>query len=262
MREIPESPENSPVNEAARMANPHVFIATPMYGGMCTGHYCSSLVMALFALSQRGIQASYQFLYNESLISRARNTLTSFFLDSEATHLMFIDADINFRPEDLIRMIDADLDILCGVYPKKGINWNTVGQAARSGVPDGQLQHFAGQFVLNLAGNADEVAADKDVPLEIWNGGTGFMLIRREVFERLEHAVPEYSDEELANVRGGKVREFFSVSVDPETRQLLSEDYFFCKLARSHGIKVHAALWAHLDHVGTYVFTGNPIVFR
>jgi hypothetical protein len=244
------------------MKTPHVFIATPMYGGMCTGHYCSSLMMTLFALSQRGIQTSYHSLYNESLISRARNTLTSYFLDSQATHLMFIDADINFRPEDLIRMVDADVDILCGVYPKKGINWHTVGQAARNGVPDDQLEQFTGNFVVNLVQHADAVPADKDVPLEIWHGGTGFMLIRREVFERTEHAVPVYVDEDLTHIREGKVHEFFSVSVDPETRQLLSEDYFFCKLARSQGIKVHAALWAHLDHVGTYVFTGNPIVFR
>jgi len=244
------------------MASPHIFIATPMYGGMCTGHYCTSLMQSLFALSQRGIPTAYHSLYNESLISRARNTLTSFFLDSQATHLMFIDADINFRPEDLIRMIDADLDILCGVYPKKGINWRTVGEAARNGVQDEHLEQFTGNFVVNLVQHADEAQADKDVPLEIWHGGTGFMLIRREVFEKLEHAVPWYFDEDLEHLRGGKVHEFFSVSVDPETRQLLSEDYFFCKLARRHGIKVHAALWAHLDHVGTYVFTGNPIVFR
>lgn len=244
------------------MSNPHVFIATPMYGGMCTGHYCSSLMTALFAMSQRGIQVSYHSLYNESLISRARNSLTSFFLDSPATHLMFIDADINFRAEDLIRMVDADLDILCGVYPKKSINWRTVGEAARNGVPDENLDQFTGNFVLNLPEHVDAVRADRDVPLEIWHGGTGFMLIRRSVFERLEHAVPLYYDQELTHVREGKLHEFFSVSVDPDTRQLLSEDYFFCKLARSHGIKVHAALWAQLDHVGTYVFTGNPIVFR
>lgn len=245
------------------MSNPHVFIATPMYGGMCTGQYCSSLMGALFELGRNDIPVTYQFLYNESLIPRARNTLASNFLASPATHLMFVDADIQFRGADLVRMLRADLDILCGIYPKKGINWGSVRDAAAGGVPAEQLPGFTGEFVVNLVDGADEVPASADVPLEIWNGGTGFMLIRRGVFERLAGKVPMYIDPEHPRADDGpNVHEFFSVSVDPDTRELLSEDFFFCKLARTHGFKVHAALWAQLEHVGSYVFTGNPLVYR
>ena len=89
------------------------------------------------------------------------------------------------------------------------------------------------------------------------------MLIKRGVFERLAGKVPMYIDPEHPRADDGpNVHEFFSVSVDPDTRELLSEDFFFCKLARTHGFKVHAALWAQLEHVGSYVFTGNPLVYR
>jgi hypothetical protein len=97
--------------------------------------------------------------------------------------------------------------------------------------------------------------------MEITNGGTGFMLIKREVFEALADKVPEYtSDMYLSTdvVREPKmIKEFFATSIDPEANnRLLSEDYHFCKLARKNGFKIHAAPWVQLSHTGTYVFSG------
>ena len=77
---------------------PIVFLATPMYGGMCTGTYTSALMQTPLAFSQAGIQLYYTYMMNESLITRARNSLTYDFLASNATHLMFVDADIGFNP--------------------------------------------------------------------------------------------------------------------------------------------------------------------
>ena len=100
-----------------------VFVATPMYGGMATGTYTSSLLQTPAVLSQNGIGLYYAHMMNESLIPRARNKLTHDFLGTDATHLMWIDADIGFNPMDIVRMVQADKDIICGVYPKKEINW-------------------------------------------------------------------------------------------------------------------------------------------
>jgi hypothetical protein len=90
-----------------------------MYGGMCCGAYTSSLVATLGLLNAHGYRTSYSIMVNESLITRARNNLTDMFLASDCSHLFFIDADINFRTEDVLRMMEYDVPVLAGVYPKK-----------------------------------------------------------------------------------------------------------------------------------------------
>ena len=96
-----------------------LFIATPMYGGLCNGSYTVGLLTAVGIFSRNGIAMQYAHMMNESLITRARNSLAKDFLASESTHLMFIDADVGFNPQDIVRMVHADKDIICGIYPKK-----------------------------------------------------------------------------------------------------------------------------------------------
>ena len=246
------------------MTNPHVFIATPMYGGQCTGYYTQAVLTLQKALMAQGIHVTYSFMFNESLIPRARNALVHGFLNVQTeiqpTHLMFIDADIRFYAEHMIKMLQADLDIICGIYPKKEINWGLVRQAIAAGVPDDQLKNHTGSFVVNLVGYSGEATVAVDQPVEIWNGGTGFMLIKREVFEKLADKVPSYINN-VVDTNGGlkadPIKEYFSTSIEPESGVLLSEDYHFCKLARTHGIKVYAAPWAQLSHMGSYLFEGQ-----
>lgn len=228
-----------------------LFIATPMYGGQCTGQYTQSLLGLTGLLAARGVSTLTGFIFNESLVTRARNALAHSFLQTDATHLLFIDADMRFEPEDVPPMIAAHVPILCGLYPKKVINWEGVRAAALRG--EAQLERASGTFVVNLVGNAGEVTVPADQPVEIWNGGTGFMLVQRRVFEQLAPVVPRYASE-VGDVP--TVLEFFTTSIERETGRLLSEDYHFCKLWREHGGKVFAAPWVRLAHVGTYVFEG------
>jgi hypothetical protein len=92
-------------------------------------------------------------------------------------------------------MLEVDKDIICGIYPKKEINWHTVKQAMDNNVPQDQLKHHTGSFVVNLVDYQGSVTVPVNQPVEIFNGGTGFMLIKREVFEKLNDVVPEYSND-------------------------------------------------------------------
>jgi hypothetical protein len=240
---------------------PKIFIATPMYGGMCAGFYTQSIIQLLTTCQANGVDAEFSFMFNESLITRARNSLTHTFLKTDCTHLMFIDADIKFRADDVIHMIRAEKDILCGIYPKKEINWYSVKAAMDRGVPFDQLKSHTGSFVVNLVNYAGEVTVPVNEPVEIFNGGTGFMLIKREVFDKLGDLVPSYSNDVVD--LGGKmaqsepIREFFTTSIEPGTNRLLSEDYHFCRIWRESGGQVYAAPWCQLAHIGTYTFEGQ-----
>jgi len=238
----------------------HLFVSTPMYGGQCFGFYAQSCLQLQNLCKNANVNVSFSYLFNESLIQRARNLLASHFLKSDATHMMFIDADIRFNPNDIFPMMEADKDIICGIYPKKEINWLTVRKAIDAGVPDAQLKNHTGSFVVNLIDYQPEVTVPINTPVEIWNGGTGFMLIKREVFEGLIGKVPMYLNNvlDLQNKDNGQtIHEFFATQIEPESKLLLSEDYDFCKKARNNGFKVWAAPWVQLAHVGTYAFEGQ-----
>jgi hypothetical protein len=174
---------------------------------------------------------------------------------------MFIDADITFNPADIVSMVNADKDIICGLYPKKEINWKTVAQAVKSGVEYQDLPSYTGSFVVNLVGDVAQATGDVNEPMEIDNGGTGFMLIKRNVFETLKPTVPTYTNDQILIVDKSPVKkvihEFFATSIDEVSNRLLSEDYHFCKIARQAGFKVYAAPWANLTHSGTYNFSGT-----
>lgn len=249
------------VVQPVQQASPTIFVATPMYGGMCTGMYASGIMQLVGACGQNGVKMYYSFMMNESLITRARNSMAYDFLKSDATHLMFIDADISFNPNDIITMLRADKDIICGIYPKKEINWVEVSEAVKRGVPPEQLQNHTGAFVVNLPHGTNSQTGKLNEPMEIANGGTGFMLIKRAVFEALLDKVPSYTNDmyhAVDTVREVKIiKEFFATSIDEESNRLLSEDYHFCKLAREAGFKVYAAPWAAFGHTGTYTFSGQ-----
>jgi hypothetical protein len=237
-----------------------LFVSTPMYGGQCFGFYNQSLIQLNNLLRNSGNECVVSFIFNESLITRARNALVHNFLKTDCTHLMFIDADIRFNPGDVPPMVDADKEIICGIYPKKEINWHTVKEAVERGVPVDQLKHHTGAFVVNLVDYSASVTVPINQPVEIWNGGTGFMLIKREVFEQLADKVPAYINDVTdlsGSIKQEEIKEYFATSIEDGTRRLLSEDYHFCNIWRKAGGKVWAAPWVNLGHIGTYLFEGQ-----
>ena len=238
-----------------------IFISTPCYGGNCNALYMTSLLSLQAVFGKAGHEAMVSVLVNESLITRGRNALVNQFMKTDADYLFFIDSDIQFYGDQVLPMIDADKDIICGIYPKKEINWQQVAKGVKNGEDPNNLKHYTGSWVLNLVDYAGSVTVPVGEPLEIWAGGTGFMLIKRKVFEELKDKTPSYINDvvDLANANAPRERitQYFTESIEPETERLLSEDYHFCRQWRLQGGKIYAAPWVQLSHHGTYAFDGR-----
>lgn len=239
-----------------------LMIATPMYGGQAHGMYIKSCLDLQNMLIQYGIQSKFSFLFNESLITRARNYLCDEFLRSECTHLLFIDSDIHFDPRDVIALLALDKDVIGAPYPKKAINWNNVAEAARNhkDIPAGELENLVGEYVFNVVRGTERFTVSE--PLEVMEIGTGFMLIKREVFPKMEEAYPNlrYKPDHIGqkNFDGSRyIHAYFDTVIDPVSDRYLSEDYMFCQNWRKIGGQVWLCPWMKTMHIGTYGFTGN-----
>ena len=240
-----------------KMKRLHIALGTPMYGGACMAAFNRSTAALALALESEGHKLTPIFLANESLIQRARNTIAYHFLKTDATHLLFVDADTGIRVEDVARMVAANKPIIMAPCPMKRINWARVRQAIADGVPDDLLHRYTGFFnIVHLPGNRT-VSADE--PFEVEVGGSGFMLIKREVFEKLARVTETYVNRNHGDAMppGVRVHNFFPVHVVND--DLWSEDYAFCAAWRRLGGSVWAAPWCEVKHVGTYEFAG---VFR
>jgi hypothetical protein len=174
-----------------------LFLGLPCYGGNCSAVFARSIADLTAACTHYGITVQMYFLMNESLIQRARNYICDEFMRSEATHLMFIDSDIGFNPQDVIAMLalsseDSEYDVLCGPYPKKCISWEKIKVAVDKGFADenpNNLDKFVGDYVFNPKGGKSEIKLSE--PAEVLESGTGFMMIQRRVFEKFQQAYPQ-----------------------------------------------------------------------
>ena len=229
----------------------HLVIGTPCYGGMMCTEYTQSLLALKEACIQYNIKMTSIFLGNESLIQRGRNTIAHHFLKiSDATHLMFIDADQKFVANDIAKMIKADKGIIGGPVPMKGLDWDRVRQGALLNHPN--LSSLTGIFNINKLDGHEMI--DSNLPFQVKHVGTGFMLIRRDVFEKLKPHVGWYTNGGLS-IGQEKIYDFFKVQ--NVNNELLSEDYNFCHMYREHGGTVWLAPWCELGHFGVYLFNGQ-----
>ena len=248
-----------------------IFVATPMYGGMCGGQYTKSCVDLQKLCDHYGVEIDFFFLFNESLITRARNYCVDEFLRNENyTHLMFIDSDIGFNPNDVLTLAaiaepDSDKDIVCGPYPKKTISWEKIKVAVDKGFADEnpqKLSNYVGDYVFNPANGVNEIPLDK--PVEVLEGGTGFMMIQRKTFGKFAESYPElkYTPDHVrsANFDGSRqIMCYFDALIDDDSNRYLSEDYMFCQWSRKIGLKVWMCPWMNMSHTGSYVFGGSLI---
>jgi hypothetical protein len=231
--------------QAEYLRKQHIQFALPCYGGIV--HECVMTSLIKFAIfAQRvGMPFSLDTMVNESLIQRARNHLSAKFLENGiATHLMFIDSDIGFEPEHIFKLLLHDKDIIGGLYPKKSLP------------PD---------YVVNVSpeavdANGQVKAEDGLIPVS--RLGTGFMLIKRSVFEK--HMVAYPNAKFTNNIGLDKKYDpfcytFFDCWITQDAnREYLSEDWGFIVKSRVIGLKAYADPTVRLNHSGTFVFPGDP----
>lgn len=237
----------------------------PTYGGQMCSMTSKSLLdlQALFAQYQ--IPLRFSFLMNESLIPRARSYLCDEFVNrSDCTHMMFIDSDIAFNAQDVLAMLALDKEICGGPYNKKTIKWENIKEAIlkNPSIPVNQLESLVGDFVFNPVAGSNQFSVTE--PVEVMEVGTGFMMIRREVFEKFKEAYPEQEVTPdhvgVANYDGSRnIHYYFDCIIDPQTKRYLSEDYYFTQMCKKIGIKVWMAPWIALSHIGTYSFNGSLV---
>lgn len=231
-----------------------ICIATPMYGGNCKGVYTESLINLLMVLSKAGHQVVYTKIYNESLITRARNALVREFYLSGSDAMLFIDADHGFNAEDVLKMIESGKDLIGAIYPMKNINWEDVRNAVL--LQEENLEQYSGFFSANFP--IGEVTMNLNEPTEAVNVATGMMFITKKVFDTMAPNCKTYAPHGNTGEMdmNSKVVEFFATEID-EDGVLLSEDYYFCKKWQELGGKVYAAPWVRITHSGDYEFKAN-----
>jgi hypothetical protein len=245
-----------------------LFLATPMYGGNCVGMYTRAVADLAAICAKYGIPLQLYFLFNESLITRARNYCADEFLRSDATHMLFIDSDIGFNPQDVLALLamqddDSDYDVIGAPYPKKCISWEKIKMAVDKGVADedpNKLEKFVGDYVFNPRNGQREIPIGE--PVEVMEMGTGFMMIRRKTFDKYKEVFPNlhYKPDHIRTDAFDGSREimaYFDCIIDPVSKRYLSEDYMFCYNVQKAGMKVWFCPWMQTQHVGTYVFGGS-----
>ena len=248
----------------------NIFFALPAYDHKVTLKAAISLARFAQIAPQHGIDFAIGSICGCSVVSKARNMLADEFLQTQCTDLMFIDSDIGFDPNDVLTlaalMDHEDPDgkhIMCGPYPKKTIAWEKVKRAVDRGFADDDpsvLERFVGDYVFNPADGQTEVRIDE--PVKVLEGGTGFMMVTKDAFNKFAEAYPDYSylpDHVRTKHFDGsrEIMMYFQALIDEKTKRYLSEDYMFCQWMQKVGVDTWMCPWMKLLHTGSYTFGGS-----
>jgi hypothetical protein len=213
----------------------HIHFGIPCYGGQITEPCFTSFLRFILMASKSGLQWSLDTMVNESLVTRARNNLMAKMMtNTAATHFMFIDADIRFQPESIFMMLAADKDVIGGLYPKKALPISYV------------INVKPGTQIINDIFPVDTM-------------GTGFMMFKRHVYEKLCAAHPEckyVDDVGLGKQYEPTMFSIFDTAID-EKGHYLSEDWLFCRRWAKLGGEIYAHAKVLLNHSGHYEFAGD-----
>ena len=230
-----QQPQQPQQGQPFDFRNVHLHIGIPCYGGMVSEPTMTSFLRFILLAQQAGLNWSLDTMVNESLVTRARNNLMAKMMSNDkATHFMFIDADIRFQPDSILQMIACDKDVIGGLYPKKALPVN---------------------YVINLQ---PQTKIQGDI-FTVDTTGTGFLLFKRNVYERLIAAHPDtkyVDDVGLGKQYEPMMYSIFDCEID-ERGHYLSEDWLFCRRWQ----KIGGEIWVHskvlLNHIGHYEFQGD-----
>lgn len=242
-----------------------IFVGLPCYGGMISESVFHSMLQLQAWGGKVGVQFRIQTMGNESLITRARNTIVSMMLDDKdfiATHLLFVDADIGFSFQNVERLLCADKDVACGIYPRKHIHWDkTVEEVKKDPNIHPDVLH-AKSLGYNLNFDDPQNVNMKDGFCKVQEAATGMMLVKRDVFNTMKKKYPErkYKSDQIINGKGyssDNCYDFFAVGKYPGMDRYLSEDYYFSRLWIDCGGEIWADASMPLTHFGNVAFKGH-----
>jgi hypothetical protein len=241
-------------------ATTSIYLATPCYGGQCYISFMTGVLELQRACAERGVGLHVDLGGGDALITRARAVMAAKFLQSDATHLLFIDADIGFTADQVFRLIEADRDLIGGVCPLKRIDWNKARQAALDGLKDIQAASV-GYVVRFIPNETNSVELDDKGFGPVAYVGTGVMLVKRHVVQAVVEAHPERVAKmrDMAGVDQDQVTMIFDTLIESETGELLSEDYAFCRRWRDLGGQIFADFHSRFTHSGHTTYSGSLI---
>ena len=240
------------------MSKPFVVVATPCFGGMVNQSYMLSILKLVRQAALGEFELDIVMLGGDSLITRSRSTLVARFLDNpRATHMMFVDADIAFEPEQFLRLLRFDKDFVAGAYPLKQIDWRALPRRAVAGEP----LAAAGLSYVGQICEGDQLRREGAFATARY-AGTGFQLIRRGVLERMIAAHPELKFRAVHTLtnetpNSAHLYALFECAIDPESGVYLSEDYAFCQRWRALGGEIWLDLESKLTHAGMTYYDGD-----
>jgi hypothetical protein len=253
----PRTTDNEPkVNPKIKL-----FVATPVHSE-CSIHYTQSLLELQKECWKKKIGIRFH-LMKSSLVTQGRNMCVSAFLESDSTHLLFIDSDISFNAGAAERLVACDKDIISIPYPLKDMNWDKAlklfGEGRLKTAKDIRNKAFYRYPMKVPDNNAIRI---KDGIIEVTHSPTGFMLIKRKVFTKMIKKYPHLRIDQDQVINGKNERlpnmwNFFDTLFDQENHTYLGEDFAFCKRWKDIGGKCYAWIFDYITHVGEHQYTGR-----
>jgi len=234
-----------------------LFISTPCYDAMVTMQYTMSLLNLTTFLNSKHIEFVISFIGNESLITRARNQILHQFMKSDCTHLLFIDSDIEFKPEAILDLLNFDKDVVACTYPKKSFNWNKFMHSMKNEHESKESFDSRGlDYAYNLLYNNDGCIITQGQFVKVKHVATGFMMIQRNILEKLckKHTELNIISDNLSLDDEEYCGLFCCMIKD---KQYLSEDYSFCERVLNIDGEIWMNIHHNLNHIGKYIFCGD-----
>ena len=237
-----------------------IFVATPVHD-QCSIHYAQGLLEFQKECMKRNVDVAFQIM-KSSLVTQGRNLCVSGFIESELTHMLFIDSDILFNAESIFKMIERDKDVISIPYPLKTLMWDKAFRKMQKGqikTPD-DIRKSLHSYPMKVS-NPNDIDVDRGV-IEVTHSPTGCMLIKRQVFDKMIKAYPDKQIVQKTVINGEYVDKpnmwnFFDTIHDPETKTYLGEDFSFCKIWTEIGGKCHAFIDDPIAHIGEHQYQGR-----
>jgi hypothetical protein len=230
----------------------NILLCSPSFNRSVDLGFMQSVLNLCMDCVQTGISITFYTPYN-SLIAIARNSCIDTFMKGEYTHLLFIDTDESFETEQVIRLLQSDFPLVGAFVPLKKYN---IDKLVNTGTDSEKYQSML-KYNFGITKDKDEKTNNTNVDIKnefvnVIKIGTGFMMLKRDVIEKMEKEYPEYISE-----NDEKIKDYFLFQTVVENKVFIGEDFFFCKLWKKMGGEIWADTKSKVNHIGTHTFTGD-----